>query len=78
MGVCSSQRRPSKFGAVVSSKFPGITLNDLGEIRWSPDTVSRRIDAQIAKDKQKMVNTMKLLLLGPAEAGKTTLLKQIK
>ncbi|KAH7694901.1 guanine nucleotide-binding protein G(I) alpha subunit, partial [Aphelenchoides avenae] len=40
--------------------------------------VSREIDAQLEKDKKKMEKVVKLLLLGPAESGKTTVVKQMQ
>ncbi|KAH7703217.1 trimeric G-protein alpha o subunit, partial [Aphelenchoides avenae] len=40
--------------------------------------INRRIEEQLEEDKRAMEKTMKLLLLGPGESGKSTILKQLK
>ncbi|KAK4049959.1 guanine nucleotide-binding protein subunit alpha [Microbotryomycetes sp. JL201] len=38
---------------------------------------TKEIDAQIAKDKEQMSSTLKMLILGTGESGKSTILKQM-
>ena len=39
---------------------------------------SRRIDAEIKSHHERTVKAIKVLLLGPGESGKSTIIKQIK
>lgn len=55
-----------------------LSISDLIDVCDKEALISRRIDAYLAKEKKVLKNTVKLLLLGPAESGKTTLLKQMK
>ena len=40
--------------------------------------LSAKIDKQLAKDKEKLRRTVKILLLGSGESGKSTLMKQMR
>jgi GTPase SAR1 family protein len=40
--------------------------------------LSNQIDAQLAKEKERERSTIKVLLLGGAESGKTTIFKQMR
>ncbi|KAH7722499.1 G-protein alpha subunit [Aphelenchoides avenae] len=58
--------------------LPRLAISDLLDVYDREALISKRIDAYLAKEKKGFKNTVKLLLLGPAESGKTTLLKQMK
>ncbi|KAH7722655.1 CRE-GPA-3 protein [Aphelenchoides avenae] len=55
-----------------------LSISDLIDVYDREALISRRIDRYLAKEKKAFSKTVKLLLLGPAESGKTTLIKQMK
>jgi hypothetical protein len=46
--------------------------------RYAAKVISNRIDNQLRLDRSEEKGTIKVLLLGGAESGKTTIFKQMK
>ncbi|KAH7720905.1 guanine nucleotide-binding protein alpha-7 subunit [Aphelenchoides avenae] len=79
MGNCSERPSRSKPTPVVRFADPvTATSTDASTVSVTAKAVSERIDAQLLEDKKADDKIMKLLLLGPAESGKSTVLKQLK
>uniref|UniRef100_A0AC35FII7 Uncharacterized protein n=1 Tax=Panagrolaimus sp. PS1159 TaxID=55785 RepID=A0AC35FII7_9BILA len=67
---------PSAFSISGGTNPSGLN-NDWSNVKDALNR-NRQIEEQIMKDHRKLEKVIKLLLLGPAESGKSTILKQIK
>ncbi|KAH7708622.1 guanine nucleotide-binding protein G(i) subunit alpha-2-like protein [Aphelenchoides avenae] len=77
MGNASAHRRHSLIRHR-RQQLPEIVVTDMSDSPRHARRISNRIDSLLEEEKPVLDNEIKLLLLGPSESGKSTLLKQTK
>ncbi|KAH7720391.1 Guanine nucleotide-binding protein alpha-3 subunit [Aphelenchoides avenae] len=81
MGLCQSARAgpsaPPRWGVKSFAEFSISDLIDEDSPRVQ-SRISKKIDFMLTREKQIIDNSVKMLLLGPGESGKSTFLKQMK